>query len=566
MKFSEMPYTRPDPAAFAAKLNGLTDRIKKAADYGDAKHIFLECEQEMKRINTLRMLASIRRDLDTRDPFYREEAAFWCEFDAEITKLRQEWKKAMLDSPFREDFSREYGELLFLDTEMTQKTFSNEIVSELKRESELVNEYFELFADSIPFEGGYRTMAELWSLQTDADDARRLAAWNALGRWYKDRQQSRDGIFDELVKLRDAMGRKLGYDGFTGLGYCRMKRNCYTKDDVEVFRKAVQTHLVPVADRIMREQAKRIGRPYPVSFADAYLNFRGGNPNPVGGAENIIAQGKKLFDLLSPESSEFFKTMLDNELMDLLPREGKIYNCFSSSLYQYEAPFIYANFTGTYMDVIALTHEGGHAFADRMNLNRIPLAHIAASMDISETHAMSMEFFGWLNAEGFFGSDARKFCYSHLSNAITQIPYGAMVDHFQHIIYEKPELTPAERHAEWKRLMGIYMPWIKLDGEIPFFSEGMHWQMQGQIYASPFYYIDYCLAQTAALQIWVVMQSSPKDAWERYMAFCKQGGTCTFTELLNYSGLTSPFDEECLKDVCAAVVKWLENFDMRGIE
>ena len=179
---------------------------------------------------------------------------------------------------------------------------------------------------------------------------------------------------------------------------------------------------------------------------------------------------------------------------------------------------------------------------------------------------MSMEFFGWQNAEGFFGPDERKFRYSHLAAAITFIPYGTMVDHFQHIVYEHPELTPAERHAEWKRLLGVYQPWLRLDGEIPFYSEGEGWQRQSHIYEDPFYYIDYCLAQTVALQFWAMIQTEPADAWRHYMAYTKQGGSRTFTELLRHAGLKTPFEEECLRGVCAAAAKWLAEFDLTGIE
>ena len=89
---------------------------------------------------------------------------------------------------------------------------------------------------------------------------------------------------------------------------------------------------------------------------------------------------------------------------------------------------------------------------------------------------MSMEFFAWPWTEGFFGADTRKFKYTHLSGALTFIPYGTMVDHFQHIVYEKPDMTPSQRHETWKELLGIYMPWIRLDGGIPVYGEGMAWQ------------------------------------------------------------------------------------------
>jgi M3 family oligoendopeptidase len=187
-------------------------------------------------------------------------------------------------------------------------------------------------------------------------------------------------------------------------------------------------------------------------------------------------------------------------------------------------------------------------------------------MEACEVHSMSMEFMAWPWAEGFFGKDTRKFLYSHLAGALTFIPYGTMVDHFQHIVYEKPNMTPKERHGVWKELLGVYMPWLKLDGEIPFYSEGEGWQRQSHIYESPFYYIDYCLAQTVALEIWAMLQEDKDKAWSHYMAYTRQGGSRVFTELLENAGLTTPFDEECLRTVCETANRWLSEFDLTGIE
>lgn len=141
-----------------------------------------------------------------------------------------------------------------------------------------------------------------------------------------------------------------------------------------------------------------------------------------------------------------------------------------------------------------------------------------------------------------------------------------MVDHFQHIVYENPDLKPAQRHEKWRELLGIYMPWMKLDGEIPFYSEGEGWQRQHHIYSSPFYYIDYCLAQTVALEFWAMIQDDPDKAWEKYMAYTKQGGSKVFTKLLADAGLDSPFDEATLRGVCEKANKWLESYDLSGIE
>ena len=140
-----------------------------------------------------------------------------------------------------------------------------------------------------------------------------------------------------------------------------------------------------------------------------------------------------------------------------------------------------------------------------------------------------------------------------------------MVDHFQHIVYEKPEMTPAERHGVWKELLAVYMPWMKIDGEIPFYAEAEGWQRQSHIYMNPFYYIDYCLAQTVALQFWAMIQEDKDNAWKHYMAYTVQGGSRVFTELLENAGMVSPFGDACLRNVCDTARNWLSEFDLEGI-
>ena len=566
MKFSEMTYERPDLEAVKAELAGLTERLKAAASYAEARDVFLAREKYSGHVSTLSTLASIRNSIDTRDEFYDAEQKFWINAEPELQEYAQQWTLAMLASPFRPDFEAEFGGLMFLNAEIELKTFSPEIIAELQQEGELTQQYQKLIASAqIPFEGGVYTLSQLTPCKTDADDARRLAAWQAEGQWYKEHQAELDRIYDELVHLRDKMGRKLGYDGYTELGYYRMGRNCYTKADVEQFRAAVRKYLVPVADTIYRRQAERLGKTYPMSFADNALEFRSGNPRPQGSAQDILAAGKKFYEELSPESGEFFRKMLDWELMDVLSTEGKAGGGYCTALIDYGVPFIFANFNGTQGDVEVVTHEAGHAFAAYLNRDRIPRDYVWPSMEACEVHSMSMEFMAEPWAEDFFGPDARKFRYSHLASAITFIPYGTMVDHFQHIVYEQPDLTPAGRHAVWKELLGVYMPWMKLDGEIPFYSEGEGWQRQQHIYNSPFYYIDYCLAQTVSLEFWAMLQTDQKAAWEKYMAYARQGGSRVFTELLANAGLESPFDENTLKGVCERAAAWLSAYDLTGI-
>ena len=561
MKFSQMKYERPDAEQLKAELNGLTEKLKAAKSYTEAKELFLAEEKLNKHISTLANLAHIRHTIDTRDAFYDGEMKFWNKVDPELEECQQGWTQAMLESPYRKDFAEEYGNLMFLKAEIKCKTFSPVIIEELQKENELADEYEKLLASAqIPFEGGVYTLSQLTPFKSDPDDARRLAAWKAEGNWYKENQAKLDDLYDQLVHLRDKMGKKLGYEGYTTLGYYRMGRNCYTKEDVEKFRKAVVKYLVPVADSIYREQAKRLGKEYPMSFADNALEFRSGNPKPIGTPDEILAMGRKFYDELSPETSEFFRMMLDNELLDVLSTEGKRSGGYCTSIADYEVPFIFANFNGTQHDVEVVTHEAGHAFAAYMNRHRIPTSYIWPGMEGCEVHSMSMEFLAWPWAEGFFGEDARKFRYSHLSGALTFIPYGTMVDHFQHEVYAHPEYTPEQRHNIWRELLKVYMPWMRRD-DIPFYGDGKGWQRQHHIYESPFYYIDYCLAQSVALQFWALTQEDHAAAWKRYMDLVKLAGTRTFRQLTDAAGLETPFGPEALRKVAAKAKEWLEGFD-----
>lgn len=566
MKFSQMVYERPDFESIKLQLTALTERLAGAKSYEEAKAAFLEKDTLEKHLETLMTLAHIRHTINTEDEFYDGEMKVLNDAGPVLTEYLQKWNDVLLESAFRPKFEKEYGTLMFVNAEMEKKTFSPEIIPLLQEENELKTNYEKLLASAqIPFEGNVYTISQITPFKNDADDERRLAAWKAEGQWYKDNQKELDDLYDKLVHVRDAMGKKLGYDGYTELGYYRMQRNCYDKQDVEKFREAVVKYLVPVATEIYKEQAKRLGKEFPMSFADCALEFRSGNPKPYGTPDEILAQGKKFYDELSPETSEFFNMMLDNELLDVLSTKGKAGGGYCTSIPDYEVPFIFANFNGTQHDVEVVTHEAGHAFAAWMNRKRVPLATVWPGLEACEVHSMSMEFFSWPWAEKFFGEDTRKFYYSHLSGALTFIPYGTMVDHFQHIVFEKPEMTPQERHGVWKELLGIYMPWVKLDGEIPFYSEGEGWQRQHHIYSSPFYYIDYCLAQTVALQFWAMLQKDRKDAWEHYMAYTKQGGSHVFTDLLKNAGMESPFEEATLRGVCETANNWLASFDLTGI-
>ena len=566
MTFSQIPYRRADLTAWKEQMEDITARFKAAQTFEEADAAYREADTFDDDYQTMLTLARIRCNMDTRDPFYEGEVSFYNQETPKLQPLHKAWTQAILESPFRPQLEEKYGKVTFVNAEMAAKAFTPELVEDIQKENALKQRYSKLIASAqIPFRGGIYTVSQLSPWKNDPDDATRLEAWTAEGNWYNEHGDELDEIYHELVQLRTAMGKKLGYEGYTPLGYLRMRRNCYGETEIDKFRMAVQKHLVPLAKKLYIRQAQRQGRQFPLTFADKDLSFRSGNPRPLGTPEDILAMGDKFYSELSPETAEFWSFMRRHEMMDVESRPGKAAGGYCTRIASMHSPFIYANFNGTAHDVEVVTHEAGHAFAGFVNRDRVPAAAIWPSMEGCEVHSMSMEFFAWPWAEGFFGEDARKFRYTHLMGALTFIPYGTMVDHFQHIIYEFPEFGPQERHQVWQELLGVYMPWVR-PGDVPFYGEGKGWQRQSHIYASPFYYIDYCLAQTVALDFWARIQEDPKAAWDTYLKYSRLGGTMVFTDLLKEAGLGDPFNEETLKKVCAAADQYLADYDLSGIE
>lgn len=561
MKFQDMPYERVGYDEAAAQLDAFEKRVQEAQTAQDALTVLKEINEFSIRLDTMFSLAYIRNTLDTTDAFYDAEREYIDEIAPQLGEGQQRLTVALLQSPHRAALEQEIGTLYFQNAEIELRTFSPAIIPDLQEENRLTTEYQKLMASAqIEFDGKTLTLAQLTPYHRDKERSVRKTSMQARADWLASQGEALDRIFDELVKVRARIAKTLGYASFVELGYDRMTRNCYDAKAVALFREHLCKHIVPLATRIKSSQASRIdhnaGSPerFITLFDDPFV-FPDGNPTPIGTPEEIFEQGRQMYRAISPETAEFFDFMLENGLFDVLTRKGKAGGGYCIGLPMYKSPFIFANFNGTADDIDVLTHEAGHAFADYQNRDVFPHALQSPTYEACEVHSMSMEFFAWPYMDRFFGAQADKYRYSHLADALTFLPYGAMVDHFQHIIYERPGMTPCERNEEWLKLESAYRPW--LDNDFTFYGEGRRWQAQAHIYERPFYYIDYCLAQTVALAFWSMCQSDAKDAWSRYMRYTSKGGTATFTRLIELAGMPSPFGPDALRTVAQTAALWL---------
>lgn len=558
MKFSEIPYTRPDFDLASKRLSEITESIKDASTASEILELYREADRISEHLNTLTTICYIRSSIDTRDKFYEAEQEY---IDNQYPLLMgkiQDLQIALAKTPFRPELEKALGTLLFKNLEMQLKSFSPEIIQLMQEENALATEYQKLYASArVPFMGKELTIAQLGPYKQDTNRATRKAAFEAEGSFFDKHREEFDTIFDKLVKNRDKQAKTLGFSSFVELGALRRQRNSYTVSDIASFRDRVVRDLVPLAVKIKKRQAKRLGIT-DMKFYDNGLKFKDGSAKPCGTPEEILAAGKKMYEELSPDTADFINLMFDNELFDVLAKEGKAPGGYCAGLDEYGYPFIFSNFNGTSGDVDVLTHEAGHAFADYISHKTIDIPDLRhPTMDGAETHSMSMEFLTAPWHHLFFGDTTDKYELTHAEDALTFIPYGCLVDHFQQAIYENPDMDPDQRNKCWAELWNRYIPDTDFDS-LPFYGRGAGWQRQLHIYTSPFYYIDYCMAQVMSLQFFALANENREEAWKKYMAFVSLGGTETFTELAHSVGLRSPLDEGCLKDVCVKTYEWTE--------
>ena len=548
MKFSEMPYKRIDMDEVKKTYRDIIDRTKAAGSGEEQFEIHREYYKFMDDIRTSMELAMIRHDIDTTDEFYEKESDFYDEVTPIINQYENEYGQVLYDSPFREYLESKIGKVTFKNIEIANKAFDEKIIPLMQEENALSSRYSKLIATAkIPFEGEIYNLSLMKKFQTSPDREVRRKAWKAVSDYFLSVTDEIDEIYDKMVKNRTEQARQLGYENYVELGYYRMNRNCYDKEMVENFRRQVKEYFVPFANKLHEQRRARIGVDK-LSYIDTDVYFTNGNPAPTGTPEEILAAGQKMYGELSPQTKEFFDFMMENELFDVLGRKTKRQGGYMTYIPNFKSPFIFANFNGTSGDVDVITHECGHAFQGYIVRNEEIREFADITMETAEIHSMSMEYFTYNWMDLFFGDRKDDYLKMHLEDSSAFVPYGCMVDEFQHIVYENPDMTPAERKAAWAELEKVYRPHMDYE-EDPFFGKGGFWQRQPHIFGSPFYYIDYCLASVCAMQFKVMMDEDFGKAWENYYKLCKLSARDFFTNVITEAGLKSPFEDGCIKNL-----------------
>ena len=557
MEFQKIPYVRPSMEAMQEALRTAAAALREADSYEKAKAAFFALQDREEEMFTMFSVCSVRNTIDTTDPYYDGEIKWLREQSAALIPLRQAYQRALAESPFRPQFEEEFGRQMFRMVDAALRTSDERLIPDVIREGELKSAYQKDSAlASVEFRGEVCNFYGLLKHMESTDRQERREAFHAWAKLYESISPKLDAQYDELVRLRDGMAKKLGFASYTEYAYLDRRRFDYTQEDAANFRRQVREIITPAVAELREKQRRRLGVDK-LHFYDEPLLFPEGNADPEGTMEELVAKAQQMYREMSPETGEFFDFMVRYKLFDLKTRPGKRMGGYMTRFPGLKAPFIFSNFNGTSADVDVLTHEAGHAFQGYLAMRSIPISSLCGSTsEINEVHSMSMEHFAYPWMRLFFGEKSEKALTAHLMGAFVTIPYLVSVDEFQHRVYEKPEMDAMERRRIWREIEQTYMPWRDYDGE-PFLEGGGFWMQKQHIFLYPFYYIEYALAQLCAFQYYGRMKQDPGKAWEDYLRLCRAGGTKGYFELLEEGNLRNPFRDGTVEASVEHVIREL---------
>lgn len=531
----------------------LVERIEKAESSSNSKE-WIELFQEWNALKAYiwgegsRIRFAYDRDMSNKkteaaDTYIREKVS------PVTDEPEHALVTALLKSKHKQAVAERFGERLILEYENSLKLL-DPINTELGVRASVVSKIYEkmIASGTVTIMGKRKSISEARTMLLSPDEKIRRAAFLAHRGWFINNRTALADIYSELVELRTKMAKNVGYENFVPLGYEGMSRIDYNRKEVETFRQAVKDYIVPLTRELAAFQAKGLKtktlQPWDmVYFADSGL------PSGIVPIDGQLDNAQVLFDNLLPQLGQHFAYMRTNQLIDLETRPNKRTGGYCNKVPDSGEVQILCNSVGDADDVHVLTHEMGHAFQG-WETNHIEAVELQwPGADLCEVFSMGMEFLCMPHIEAFFSSDhAKRFTMNRFRDSLDVLVYVCIVDEFQHWVYENPEANSDERDAEWVHIWKSYRPSVDFS-KVGDEYIAARWYAQAHIFSIPFYYIDYAIAETGALQLALLNEKDSAKTLQLYIDMARKGGLKGIVEVCEEAGLRSPFDKTLIKDL-----------------
>jgi len=490
----------------------------------------------------------------TEDPEAEKAYLHFIENILPQTKPRQfKLKQLFVHHPIRGQLDHKRYEVFQRDTKLEVDLFRPENVPLETEEAKLEQQYQKLAGSlTVNFRGEEKTLVQMGRYFEEPDRPLRQEAWELVAKRRLQEAEKFEDIFEGLVKLRQQIAKNAGFDNYLDYAFRMRGRFDYTPEDCRKFHDAIETEIVPVVRELqaVRRQQLKLDALRPWDLNVDPLN----RPplRPFEQVDRMVSSTQKIFDHLDRKMSAGFREMQDRSLLDLANRKGKAPGGYQYTLEEARLPFIFMNAVGLQRDVETILHEAGHAFHALATRDEDLHAYRSAPIEFCEVASMSMELLGNEFLEEFYAApEAGRARRTHLENIIGLFPWIATVDAFQHWIYTHPGHTRAERSAAWVDLMKRFGGDVDWNGH-----ENVRanlWHRQPHIFTSPFYYVEYGIAQLGALQVWWNSRKDKPRAIQDYHRALALGGSRPLPELFEAAGCRFAFDRETIKPLVTLV-------------
>ena len=414
-------------------------------------------------------------------------------------------------------------------------------------------------AMSIEVDGKTYTLQQAAKFLMQSDRTLRESVYHKVNETRLNKQADLNTLFDGLLQKRHQVALNAGFSNYRDYKFKELGRFDYTVADCEAFHHAIQTHIVPLVDRIYAHKQQTLQldtlKPFDVDAEPV-----GQQPlSPFNNGDELLQKSIQAFRQLNPYFAECLETMQAMNRFDLNSRPGKAPGGYNCPLAETGAPFIFMNAAGTADDVVTMMHEGGHALhsflAHPLSLN----AFKEYPMEMAELASMSMELFSmdvWAN---FYTNpnDLRRARLEELERVLSIFPWIASIDRFQHWLYTNPGHTVEQRTQAWLNIHQTYSGNVLNWGGLEQYRANL-WQKQLHLFEVPFYYIEYGIAQLGALQMWRNYKANPQNTLKQYMAALALGGTRTLPELYATAGIQFDFSDATIQQLSEFVRQEIE--------
>ena len=492
------------------------------------------------------------------------EAAYLLFIESIEPKCKPYWhriKELFVANPLHQKLPKNRWMVFARGVEMEIKLYREENIPLQVEDAKLSQRYQKVVGSMmVKVQGKEQTLQQAGRYLEGTDRAVRQEAWAAIAaRRAKDRDQF-ETIFDEMVKLRTRIAKTAGFKNYRDFAFKAKHRFDYEPADCVAYHKAVADHVVPLARALQKRRKLLLGvdklRPW-----DNAVDMKSREPlKPFTEVKAMVDKCYKIFKKIDPSLAKDFDILRKKNLLDLESRKGKAPGGYQYSLEEARLPFIFMNAVGLHRDVETMLHEAGHAFHSLAARGEPLLYYRSAPLEFCEVASMSMELLAGPHLTEFYApAEAERARRTHLEGIIGLMPWIATIDAFQHWIYTHPDHTRDERKAEWLKLQkrfGGIEDWTGFED-----ARAYMWHRQGHLFGSPFYYIEYGIAQLGALQMWLNSKKNVAGAVANYRSALALGGSRPLPELFKAAKIKFDFSSKTIEPLAKAITKELAGLE-----